>query len=64
MIDVGVFHSAYADWWPSSCMQDDSSEEMTEAREPQIGEHSYLLEPPSINVVHVGYLWCCSSAHL
>jgi hypothetical protein len=37
---------AYANRWSASCLQDDSSEEMTEAREPQIGERSCSSKSP------------------
>jgi hypothetical protein len=32
--------------WSALRLQDDSSEEMTEAREPQIGERSWTVEAP------------------
>lgn len=46
-VRISHFHEMYncfskfrPDQCLALCLQDDSSEEMTEAREPQIGEHS------------------------
>jgi hypothetical protein len=49
VVCLGRYTSSIASAWPEQCLtlclQEDSSEEMTEAREPQIGEHSCLAQP-------------------